>query len=170
MTYITQIEPTSYFPGQIATSNPYSITGGDNVAPRDILMGKCVIFTAFGFSLPIAAADVNTATAVSTITNNRRMVSYDANINPVINVSNNILPGGIMSACTLGDIAVTVEQNVLEGQPCFIRFNDYAPGQFLGSFRADADVQSSAATAAQHPTWFYLTSAVAGTTAIVRVK
>jgi hypothetical protein len=171
MTYIQQVEPKSYFPGQIATSNPYSVTGGENVAPRPILMGKCVIFTPAGYSLPVTAAEVNTSTAVSILTNNKRMVSYDANLNPIISTSDSIQSGGEMSACTLGDIAVTVEQEVQEGQPCFIRFNDYSGGLlFLGSFRADADVQSSAATAAQHPTWFYLTSAAAGTTALVRVK
>lgn len=168
MGYISNIETVPYLPGQIIDSNPYSILSLPNTSSLTIPYGIAMIFDAAntGYKSPTSSGDITNRMAVSLIINRNQLYSTNSNLDPII-IDNNGVPSGQEAAgLFFGDVAVFVEENVLLGQQCFIRYAAGAGGTQLGAFRASADTS----TAAAHPTWYYSSSATAGTKATVCVR
>jgi len=173
MGYINNIEPVSYIAGQIADSNPYSIISLPNTYTTAIPFGIAMKLDATdeGYDLPTTSGGITNRMAVNLIINRNKFYQYDSALNPLITGNTQVPVGSEAAGCTFGYVAVTVEQAVSLGDPCFIRFAD-GNGGFVqkGAFRKDADTVSAAATAAAHPTWYYASAATAGSIAIVCVK
>lgn len=166
MGYINNIEPVSYIAGQIADSNPYSIISNPNVFTAPIPFGVAMILTAQGYSLPTLINDITKRMAVNTIINRNKFYQNDAALNPLITGNVSVPVGSEAAGLTMGYIAVVVEESVVLGDSCFIRFASGAGGTQLGAFRASADT----ATAEKHTVWYYASAATAGSIAIVCVK
>lgn len=166
MTYVNQINASGYYAGQIANSDPYAILTQPNTDTVVIPFGVAMIQdgTNQGYKLPSVIGDITNRMALNLIINRNSFYSYDASLNPLIGTNNSVPVGNNCAGCTLGYIAVTVEDAVLQGGQCFIRYAT-GTGTQKGAFRSNAD----STTAAAHPNWYYATAAAAGTIAIVRV-
>jgi hypothetical protein len=173
MGYINNIEPVSFIAGQIADSNPYSIISNANTDTVSIPFGISMILdsTNQGYKLPAVSTDITNRMAVNLIINRNKFYQNDVNLNPIITGNTSVSSGSEAAGLTFGYVAVIVEQAVLLGDPCFIRFAN-GNGGFVqkGAFRKDSDAVSSVATAAVHPTWYFASAATAGSIAIVCVK
>ena len=167
MAYIGNINPQVGLPGMIADSNPYTLnTLNNGEATLKIPFGAAMKFdaTSGGYKLPAAAGDVTNRMAVALIGTRGLNSSY---INGVLTIGevDGVSVGNSVTGVLDGVIWVQVEEAVNLGQQCFIRFASGTGGTQLGSFRASADT----ATAAAHPSWYYLSSASAAGYAQVRV-
>jgi hypothetical protein len=173
MGYINNIEPVSFIAGQIADSNPYSIISNANTYTTAIPFGIAMILDSAdqGYALPAASGDITNKMAVNLIINRNKFYQNNAELNPIITGNTSVPVGSMAAGLTFGYVAVIVEQAVLLGDSCFIRFAD-GNGGFVqkGAFRKDSDAVSSVATAAAHPTWYFASAATAGSIAIVCVK
>jgi hypothetical protein len=173
MGYINNIEPVAFIAGQLADSNPYSIISNANTYTTGIPFGVAMKLdsTDQGYDLPVSSGDITNRMAVNLIINRNKFYQNDVALNPLITGNTTVPVGSEAAGLTFGYVAVTVEQAVLLGDPCFIRFAN-GNGGFVqkGAFRKDADTVSAAATAAVHPTWYYASAATAGSIAIVCVK
>lgn len=70
--------------------------------------------------------------------------------------------GDTMSLCRMGVVYVQVEDAVVKGEPCFVRFSAGATLTELGRFRSDDGDEGAGALAASRPGWEYLESGSAG--------
>ena len=168
MSYIGSVNPVPYIPGQIVDSNPYSILSLPNTTASTIPYGIAMIFDSAntGYKSPTSSGDITNRMAVNLIINRNKLYSTDSSLNPTI-IDNNGTPAGQESAGMIfGNVAVFVEEDVLVGQQCFIRYAAGTGGTQLGAFRASAN----SSTAAAHPSWYYTSSATAGTKATVCVR
>jgi len=167
MPYINNIQPSAYFAGQIADSNPKGQISGINATANPINFGLAMVFdpTSQGFIVPTAASDIKRQMAVNAIINRNKYYKYDVDENVVITDNSSVASGGMCNGYVQGTVAVLVEDAVQSGFPCFIRYAAGAGGTILGSFRSDDDT----ATAAAQPNWYFYTAAAAGTIALVHV-
>lgn len=168
MAYINNVGAVSYFEGQVADSNPYSLLSLANTGSISIQFGLAMALdgTNEGYKSPVASGDITNRMAVNCIINRNKNYYLDANLNPIIGGNTEVTVGNFAAGITSGFVAVLVEEAVNLGQPCFIRYAAGTGGTKLGAFRASADTS----TAAAHPTWYYASKAAAGTIAIVRVS
>jgi hypothetical protein len=168
MPYINNVQAKSFLAGQIVDSNPFSLDSmpnGETTLSIPFGIAMYIDGTTQGFKLPALITDVTNRMAVNVIINRNRFYSYDASLNPTITGNDRVAPGAWCAGLTLGYVAVTVEEAVNAGDPCFIRYAAGAGGTQLGAFRKTVD----STTAVAHPVWYYETSAALGTIALVRV-
>lgn len=174
MPYVAQIQPNSYLVGQIGDSNPYSLLSEINVNSGTIPFGIAMIFngTDNGYDLPTSSGDITNRMAINAIASRDQNAYYSSPGVWVAGDTSGVAPTQTAVGLIQGDIAVTVEEAVLLGDPCYIRFANGSDPAWTqkGAFRKSADTVSSAATAAVHPSWYFASAAAAGGIAIVRAQ
>lgn len=172
MGYSKQLNPRNFLVGQIADSNPSTVFSKVNAnATLKIPFGIAMKVVAGGYDLPAASGDITNRMAVNAIASRTQNAFYNTDGDWVAGDTDGTAPTVTAVGLTMGTIAVVVEDAVTQGGQCFIRFAQGTPTVLQkGAFRSDADVVSSAATAAAHPAWYYATSASAGGTALVYCK
>ena len=171
MTYVPNVNPSTYFAGAVADTNPVSIVSHPNTDTANIPFGIAVVAdtTNNGWKLPTLATQITTApnvVGVTTIILRDKFYAYDSNLNISISDPTVVPPVQRLAAVVEGDIAVNGEEAVNAGDQVYIRYASGSGGTQLGAFRKSADTT----TAAAHPRWFYATSAAANTIAIVRTN